>query len=90
MPYNQQPEHNPDIWGFHCSALVSAVMRSLISLLHLSFFPPSSLCKGVWLITRIISGCDKLQRVSSQEARLEVLLKEDSLLLSLNELFLLY
>lgn len=43
MPYNQQPEHNPDIWDFHCSALVSTVMRLLISLLHLSFFPFFSL-----------------------------------------------
>lgn len=71
-----------------CSCVSSHAIADFI--VAFVFFSPSSLCKGVWLITRIISGCDKLQRVSSQEAKLEVLLKEDSLLLSLNELFLLY
>lgn len=45
MSYNQPAAHNPDIWRFHCSALVSALIQVVISLLCLpvifsSFFLP--------------------------------------------------
>lgn len=63
MSYNQRAPHNPDIWLFHCSALVWV-------LLSLLWFPPFfPFCKSVWLITWIISDCDKLQWASSQEAK---------------------
>lgn len=91
--HNQPAAHNPDIWRFHCSALVSVLMQVMIFIVVcMPVIPPplSSSCKRKSLITWIISDCDKLQWASSQEAKLEVLLREDSHPLSLNELFLLY
>lgn len=40
MSYNQPAAHNPDICCFHRSALVSALMQVVISLLYYTFFSP--------------------------------------------------
>lgn len=86
MSYNQPAAHNPDIWCFQCSAHASALMQSVISLFSMSapsffFLLP---VRDSGFTSSIISDCDKLQRASSQEARLEVSLKDNSLPLAMS------
>ena len=74
--------HISDIWCFHCFALMSSLMQLVILLFSMFFFHLPVVESE--FTSSIISNCDKLQQASSQEARLEVSLKDNSLPLAMS------